>query len=320
MVPAEIMEFLSVLIYPGFIFILALAFFYEWVDRKFVARLQNRYGPLYTGPGGILQPFADFIKLLAKEDITPRAADKTTFKVTPILMLTLALSTLFFIPTAYTTALSSFEGDLIFVAFLVSILVLITLIAAWSSTSTFSTVGGIRVVLQMLGFEIPMTLVMVGPAIVAKTLSITNIAQWQYVTGHYFALYQPIGLVVLVICLLAEIKKAPFDIPEAESELAAGWITEFSGRKLALIRLAADVELILAGALVTALFLGGPTGPFGIPSVIFFLVKTTAVILVISNLRALFARFRIDQMLGGSWKYLIPLALLQIMLVTLGVG
>jgi NADH-quinone oxidoreductase subunit H len=319
-VPTEISQLLGVLIYPGFLFILFLAFFYEWFDRKIVARLQNRYGPLYAGPAGILQPLADFIKLLAKEDINPKAADKITFAVTPILMLALALSTLLFIPTGNVTAISWFDGDLIFVAFLISILVLVTLIAAWSSTSKFSTVGGVRVALQMLGFEIPMMVVMMGPALMAKTLSITQIAQWQNSTGHYFALFQPIGLAILIICLLAEVKKAPFDIPEAESELAAGWQTEFSGRKLALIRLTTDVEIILASALVTALYLGGPNGPFGIPPVIYFLIKITVVVFILSNLRALFARFRIDQMLSGSWKYLLPLALLQIILVIQGVG
>lgn len=307
---------LQILLFPGFLSLILVAFFYEWVDRKFVAKLQNRYGPLHTGPGGLLQPFADFVKLLSKEDITPRAADKLLFSAVPIFLLSLPLTALFCIPMASYSALTSFEGDLILVMFITILIVVSVFIGAWSSTSRFSTVGGIRAGLQMLSYEIPMTIAMVGPAIVAKSLCISEIVQWQ-TTGLWFIFTQPLGFAVASICLLAEIQRVPFDIPRAETEVVAGWLTEFSGRKLALLRLTEDLELVLAGSMLTSLYLGGPSG-FGLaPPFLWFFIKLTACILLLSNLRALFARFRIDQLASGAWKYLTPLALLQIILIEL---
>ncbi|MBS7644186.1 NADH-quinone oxidoreductase subunit H, partial [Candidatus Bathyarchaeota archaeon] len=310
----------QILVFPGIIFLFGLAFFYEWVDRKFYARLQNRYGPLHTGPSGLLQPFADFVKLLAKEDITPQAADRLLFTATPIFLLAIPTAALFCIPMTELTALVSFEGDLIYVIFLSTLISIATFLAAWSSTNPFSIVGGLRAAFQMLGYEVPMAIVMVCPAIAAGTLNISGIVARQAATGIWFILSQPLGFAILLICLLAEVKRIPFDIPEAETEIVAGWLTEFSGRKLALMRLSIDMELVFAAALTTALFLGGPAGPAPIPPIIYFLIKTTIVVLILSNLRTLFARFRIDQMVHGSWKFLTPLAILQVILVELTVG
>jgi NADH-quinone oxidoreductase subunit H len=315
-----IITFLQALIFPGIIFLFGLAFFYEWVDRKFYARLQNRYGPLHTGPSGLLQPFADFVKLLAKEDITPKAADRLLFTATPIFLLAIPTAALFCIPMTELTALVSFEGDLIYVIFLSTLISIATFLAAWSSTNPFSIIGGLRAAFQMLGYEVPMAIVMVCPAIAAGTLNISGIVARQATSGIWFILSQPIGFVILLICLLAEVKRIPFDIPEAETEIVAGWLTEFSGRKLALMRLSIDMELVFAAALTTALYLGGPAGPAPIPPIIYFLIKTTVVVLILSNLRTLFARFRIDQMVHGSWKFLTPLAILQVILVELTVG
>ena len=321
MAPTElIITLLQVLIFPGIIFLLGLAFVYEWVDRKFYARLQNRYGPLHTGPSGFLQPFADFVKLLAKEDITPQAADKPLFAATPILLLAIPIAALFCIPMTGLTALVSFEGDLIYIIFLSTLISMVTFLAAWSSTNPFSIIGGLRAAFQMLGYEVPMAIVMVCPAIAAGTLNISGIVAKQGTSGLWFILSQPLGFVILLICLLAEVKRIPFDIPEAETEIVAGWLTEFSGRKLALLRLSIDMELVFAAALTTALYLGGPAGLAPIPAIIYFLVKTTIIVLIMSNLRALFARFRIDQMVHGSWKFLTPLAILQVILVELAVG
>jgi NADH-quinone oxidoreductase subunit H len=172
----------------------------------------------------------------------------------------------------------------------------------------------------MFGYEVPLTLAVIGPAIAARTLSISHIVSWQTRNGAWFLWLQPLGFVVTVICLLAELEITPFDIPEAKTEIVAGWLTEFSGRKLALIRLGKNVELVLAASLTTALFLGGPSGWQGIPPIIFFLFKATGVVLLLTGLRALFARFRIDQMIAGAWKYLLPIATLQIVLIQFGLG
>jgi NADH-quinone oxidoreductase subunit H len=314
------MALLEILLFPGFLFLIILALFYEWVDRKYFAKLQNRYGPLYTGPSGLLQPIADFLKLLSKEDIIPKAADKFMFSSAQVFLLSLPLLALFLIPIADQTALVSFEGDLIFLMFIFTLIAVTVFIAGWSSVSRFSTIGGVRAGFQMLGYEIPMCLVMVGPAIAAKTLSISKIAAWQAGNTVWFVWLQPLGFAIFLLCLLAELEWVPFDIPEAETEIVAGWMTEFGGPKLALIRLGKNLELLLAASLITSLFLGGPNSLWIIPPVVFFLIKTSIAVMLLTTLRALFARFRIDQMISGAWKYLLPLAVLQMILVQFGLG
>ncbi len=173
--------------------------------------------------------------------------------------------------------------------------------------------------LQMMSFEIPLALALSGPAIAAKSLSISTISQWQSSTT-WLVVLQPIGFAVLVICLMAELETAPFNIPESESEVVAGWRTEFSGKKLALIRLGKNLELVLASALISTLYLGGIQDVFFIPAIVVFLIKTILVVLLISFVRAIFARLRLDQTIAGMWKYLLPLAILQIVLVQLGIG
>jgi NADH-quinone oxidoreductase subunit H len=313
-------EVFQLLVFPGFILLLVLAFFYEWIDRKFFARLQNRYGPLYAGPLGLFQPVADFVKLLGKEDIVPLACDKLVFALTPILYFVLPLTALFVVPISESTGLIAFEGDLIFVMFIFTMLVVTIFLAGWSSSSRFGIIGGVRAALQMLSYEIPLGLAMIGPAIAAGSLSISAIANWQASHLVWSMFLQPIGFAVLIIGLLAELEFVPFDIPEADTEIVAGWRTEFSGRKLALFRVGRDLELVLASAIVTALYLGGAQVLGPIPAMVSFLIKTVIVVLLLSFLRAVFARFRIDQMTAGMWKYLLPIAILQIVLVQFGIG
>jgi NADH-quinone oxidoreductase subunit H len=314
------LDLFQILIFPGFLLLFVLAFFYEWVDRKFYARLQRRYGPLYTGPLGLLQPVADFIKLLLKEDLVPAACDRAIFTLAPLTYFVLPLTALFVMPIVSETALVSFEGDLFFLLFVFTLLALTVFLAGWSSSSRFGLVGGVRAALQMIGYEIPLGLAMIAPAIAAKSLSISTIALWQSNNSIWTILIQPIGFVVVVVSLLAELEFVPFDIPEAETEIVAGWRTEFSGRKLALFRLGRDLELVLASALIAALYLGGAQAVGPVPAVVTFLVKTILVVCLFSSVRAIFARFRIDQVTAGMWRYLLPLAVLQIILVQFGIG
>jgi len=262
---------------------------------------------------------ADFIKLLSKEDIVPEACEKILFNATPIIYLTLPLVALFVMPIASNTGIAAFEGDLIFVMFIFALMIITVFLGGWSSRNRYSTIGGVRALLQMMSFEIPMALALSGPAIAAKSLSISTISQWQ-TTQTWLIFLQPIGFAVLVICLMAELETAPFNIPESESEVVAGWLTEFSGRKLALIRLGKNLELVLASALIASLYLGGIQDLFFIPAVVIFIVKTVVVVLLISFLRAIFARLRLDQSISGMWRYLLPLAILQIILIEFGVG
>lgn len=315
MVSKEVTAILELFFFPGFSFLFFLAFFAEWLDRKIVAKLQNRYGPLHVGLKGMLQPVADFIKLLSKEDITPAMADRIPFALTPVLMLALAMTPLFCIPVTGLSALVSFEGDLIVVMFIMSLTAFLAFVGGWVSTNRFGTIGGIRAGLQMFGYEIPLNISMIGPAIGAGSLSLKGIVEWQN-QGVWFILTQPLGFAILSLSLLAHLQRVPFDIPEAESEIVGGWIVEFSGKKLALLRLAKNFELVLAASLMSSLFLGGPTGIWQ-PNPLVYFIKLVASVFILSNLRALFARYRIDQLLTGAWRYLTPLALLQISLVKL---
>jgi len=309
-----ISKVLQIIFYPGILFIFCLGFFFEWVDRKFFARLQSRYGPMYTGRWGLFQPLADFIKLLSKEDIEHSYVDKYTFKLVPLVLLALPLTAIMCIPFNNMEApIFSFEGDIIFILFVMTMNAVLTFIAGWASTNRFGIIGGIRTALQLLGYEIPLTIAFTGPVILAKTLSIKELVAWQ-ATNLPFILLQPVGFGVTVICLMAELELVPFDIPKAETEIVAGWMTEFSGRKLALIRLSKNVKLVLASSLLASVYLAGPSGLLPTLSVLWFLVKVFCVVLVFSVLRACFARFRIDQMLGGAWKYLLPIALIQVLL------
>ena len=311
-------DLFNVLIYPGIVFLIALALFYQWVDRRVYARAQNRYGPHHTGPRGLFQPLADMIKLLAKEDIEPSAVDKMIFRATPILLLTLVFTALFMVPITGFSSLVSFEGDLIFLIFLMTLFAIMAFLAGWGSTNRFSLVGGMRAALQTLGYEVPLAVSFIGPAILAGTLSVSNIVKWQATDGFWSILLNPLGFVIAIIGIIAVIECVPFDIPEAETEIVAGWQTEFSGRKLGLLRLTHDLELVFVSGLVVALFLGGPTGPISlIPGIIWFIIKTIIIVFIIAYIRAQFARFRIDQMVSGSWKYLVPLAILQIVILQL---
>lgn len=313
------LEVFSVFVYPGMALLFGLAFLYEWIDRKFFARVQNRIGPLYTGPSGILQPVADFIKLLSKEDIVPASCEKPIFSFIPIVYATLPLIALFVIPISG-SGLIAFEGDVIFLMFVSAFITLTVFLAGWSSAGSFSRIGSIRSALQMLSYEIPFGLALIGPAIVAHSLSLTKIAEWQAANSAWFLWLQPIGFAVIMISLLAELELVPFDIPEAETEIVAGWLTEYGGRRLALFRLGKDLELVMASTLIASLYLGGAHPILFIPPVVVLIAKSIIVLILISFIRALFARFRIDQMTSGMWTYLLPLMILQILLIQFGFG
>jgi len=320
---------IQVLLFPGLSFILSYTLYAEWLSRKTVARLQNRTGPLHTGWQGILQPLADFIKLLVKEDITPAAAQAKIFNYTPLIIFAIPLASTFLIPIQSITNLwgyepvAAFEGDLIIVLFLMSINVLAVFLAGWSSGNLFGAVGATRVALMMLAYEIPLGLVAISPAIMARSLSIVKIVDWQassiqsFLTaptlpGIMLGLVMLIGFAIYAVCLLAELEMRPFDMSEAETEIVHGWQVEFSGVKLALLNSGHNIKMVLAAGLLTSLYLGGPTGPV-LPPVVWFVIKTSVCVMILSNLSALFARFRIDQMVEGAWKYLVPLAVLQVM-------
>lgn len=312
-----VITILEMILFPGVFFVTILSLLYEWLDRKIYARLQHRYGPLYTGPSGILQPLADIVKLLSKEDIEPEVADRWIFRLAPITLLTLPLTASMYIPMLELgRGLVSFEGDLVLVLLLLTLYSVSIVLAAWASSSRFSSVGGIRTAIQLFSFEIPLVISILTPSIKAGTLSIGGLVLWQS-RNLPFIILQPIGFIVAFLCFIGELERIPFDIPHAETELVAGWATEFSGRKLALIRLSMDVELLVASMLLACVYLGGGSGPL-LPPILWLILKSIVILALMSNVRALLARFRIDQAARGAWLILTPLALIQtILAVTL---
>jgi len=308
--------FFRVLIFPGFTFIIMLTFFCDWFERKIEARMQNRIGPTYTGPAGILQPCADFVKLFTKEDMVPFNARTVVFKFSPVISFSIFVFALFFLPIDGANVIldSSFEGDLIFVLALISIANFFLFLSGWSSTNPYSAIGATRVLTQFLGYDIPLFILALTPAFLAGNLSVSAIATSQHVP---FALLIPWSFILFIITLQAELEKDPFDVPHAETEIVGGYETEYSGRRLAFLKLAKDVQIVLGATIVVELFLGGPYGPvfLGLPAfwyTLWFILKVLFVVLVTEYLTCIFARLRIDQVLIISWRVLIPLSILSL--------
>ncbi len=307
-----------VLVFPGFTFILFFTLFCDWVERKIEARLQNRIGPKFTGPAGLFQPLADFIKLLTKEDIIPRNAKRTVFKFTPILAFSVLVFAMFFLPIDGKSILTSasFQLDLILVMALVSVANFLMFLSGWASSNPYGILGGARILTQFLGYDIPLFLLALAPAFIANSLSLSTIASSQYLP---FALLAPWAFILFVITMQAELEKDPFDIPHAESEVVGGYETEFSSGKLAFLHLTRDVQIVLGSALVVVLFLGGSSGPvfFGLPefwATLWFVLKLLFVIVLSEYMTTVFARLRIDQVVGANWKVFLPLAVLSLAL------
>lgn len=304
------------LIFPGFAFIVSLTFFCDWVERKVEARMQNRIGPTYTGPAGILQPLADFVKLLTKEDVVPSNTKGVVFRFAPILSFSIFVFALFFLPIDGANVIrnSGFEGDLIFVLALISVANFFLFLSGWSSANPYGAIGAARVLTQFLGYDIPLFFLALTSAFLANDLSISTIAASQHVP---FALLIPWAFVLFILALQAELEKDPFDVPHAETEIVGGYETEYGGRRLAFLKLAKDVQIVLGAVIVVELFLGGPYGPvfLGLPAfwyTLWFTLKVLFVIMITEYLTCVFARLRIDQVLAVSWNVLLPLSILSL--------
>jgi NADH-quinone oxidoreductase subunit H len=307
-----------VLVFPGFTFLFFFTMFCDWVERKIEARMQNRMGPTFTGPGGILQPFADVVKLLTKEDIVPRGAKKTVFRLAPIISFSIIVFAISYLPIDGAAVIpnSSFDGDLIFVMALITIANFFLFLSGWASANPYSDIGASRLLTQFLGYDIPLVILALAPAFLAGSLTIASIASSQYLP---FIILAPWAFVLFIVALQAELEKDPFDIPHADSEVVGGLETEFCGGKLAFLRLTRDMQIVFGAALVVELFLGGPYGPvfFGLPGFWYFLwfvLKLLAVVAITEYVTCLFARLRIDQVLTANWKVLLPLSVLSLAL------
>ncbi len=295
----------SIFIFPGFLFLSIFGLLAEYIDRKIYARLQNRIGPPW------FQPLADFIKLLAKEDIIPCEANVRMFTLAPLFALTATICSIFYIPTFGINAAYYFNGDIIVVLYLLTIPTLTFFIGGWYSTSLYARIGSVRTITQLFAYEVPLFLGILSPALLANTWSLSEMTLF-YNQHQWFWLFNLIGFAVSITALLGKLEKTPFDIPEAETEIVAGSFTEYSGRLLAFFRLTIDIELIVGASLLAAVFL-----PFWLavdPFIGFaiFIGKVLFIVALLSLLRTIVARLRIDQMIEFCWRYVAPLALLQV--------
>ncbi len=304
----ELVDILRTLVvialFPAGLFVLINGLLYQWANRKMIARLQNRVGPRW------FQPFADSLKLLAKEEVVPEGVNPYLFMGLPVVALAGALTTALYLPIAGLAPAYSFPGDLIVTVYMLSLLTLCTGLAGAGTRSRFGLVGATRTLTQLFSYEAPFLLAMLGPAVAVGTWQITGVMD--YASSHLLLLTQPVGFVIALIGLMGKLEIPPFDAPEAETEIVAGALTEYSGRGLALFRLGRSVELVCGLTLVAAFYLGGIHSPLD------YLLKTMGLLLGLAALQALLARLRIDQTVGMWWRYgsLLVLAQWAVMIVT----
>ena len=290
----------SLLIFPAGLTLILIGMFYEWVDHKLVARFQNRVGPRW------FQPFADAVKLFAKEQITPSVVNPVLFFGLPMVAIAGALTAALYVPLIGLPPVRSFPGDLIVTIYLLSLLTLCIGLAGWNTVSRFSLVGATRALTQLFAYEAPFLLALLSPALAAGTWQINLINE--YAGNHWMAISQPVGFLVALIGLMGKLELPPFDAPEAETEIVAGALTEYSGRGLALFKIGKSIELIVGITLVSAFYLGGLHG------ILAFLVKTLGVLFLMAMLQSLLTRLRIDQTVGMWWRFGSIFVLAQILL------
>lgn len=293
------------LIFPGGLFLLASGLVFQWADRKLVARFQNRAGPR------LLQPLADVVKLLAKEEIVPQGVHKGLFLALPIIALASALTAALYVPMFGLKPFHSFQGDLIVTLYLLSVLTLALGLAGANTVSRFSLVGATRTLTQLFSYEAPFLLALLGPALAAQSWEISKINEFAS-QSTWMIVTQPIGFLVALIGLMGKLELPPFDAPEAETEIVAGALTEYSGRGYALFRFGKDVELVIGITLVVTFYLGGLTDPLQ------FVIKTLALLLVLALMQTAFARLRIDQTVGLWWRVGALMGLVQLIAMLLG--
>jgi NADH-quinone oxidoreductase subunit H len=304
---SALLAVLNILVFPGLLFVLVLGLAGQYVDRKLHARLQNRVGPPW------FQPAADLFKLLGKEAVVPEEADRRMFVMAPVFALAAAVAAFLYVPLWSTRPVFSFDYDLVVVLYILLIPTLTFFLGGWYSRSVFSTVGAVRSITQLFAYEIPLLVGLLSPALLADTWSVSGIAAFYHAHPWYW-LVNILGLGACLVSLLGKLERVPFDAPEAETEIVAGSFTEYSGRYLALFRMAIDTEAVVASSLVAAVFL--PFG-LGLPAWLGFLVylaRLGAILFALAVLRTIFARLRIDQIVDFCWRWVAPVAFIQVII------
>lgn len=309
------------------IFIVIGGFAYTTLfERRILARIQVRIGPNRAGPWGILQPAADGIKLIFKEELIPDRADKVVFLLAPVITVVPALIILGVIP--FGTSISLFgqtvelglAGDVnvgvIYIMAIASIAVYGIVLAGWSSNNKYALMGGLRAAAQMVSYELVLGLAFVGPILLADSMSMSKIVQGQ--DPVWYIVFQPIGFILFLIASIAEVNRAPFDMPEAEQELTAGYHVEYSGMKFALFFMAEYGKMIVVSFIAATLFLGGYLGPFvdRLPLLgpIYLGIKVVALLFLMVWIRATLPRIRYDRLMALGWKILLPVGIANVVI------
>ena len=288
-----------------------------WLERKLLGRLQLRLGPTRTGPMGLLQPVADAVKLILKEDTIPASSEKAIFWVAPIIVVISAFMIWVTIPGTQSAVIQNLDMGLFYIIAFSVIGILGLVLAGWGSANKYGTLGGLRAAAQLISYEIPIIMVAISVAMLAQSLDLREIVNQQ--DDYIFALVQPLGLILFFIAGLAEVGRTPFDIYFAESEIVGGPFVEYSGAHWSVFFLAEYINTFAIAALTVILFFGGWSGPLlsGGWEIIWFLVKVYLVILVIFWVRGTFPRLRIDQLMAFAWKVMVPLSFLSVVMTAI---
>lgn len=308
--------FITIVVFPGFIHLTLVVMFLTWYERKLLARIQLRIGPLYAGgPGGILQPIADGVKLIFKEVMIPYKADKPLFLGIPLMLVLFAALPFAVIPFGQHWVIANLDVGLVFLFAMTSLFPSLILVFAWASNSKFPFLGGLRSLFQQVAYEIPMWVSALSVVMLAGSLNLTNIVEAQ--SKIWFIIPAFLSFIVFFIAIMAELERLPFDLPEAEPELVAGWFTESSGAVFMVIFLGLYMKVYLMSSLVTVLFLGGWMGPAFLPQPVWFILKTLIVATFMIIPRGVYPRLRVDMLIKTGWTRLLIIALANVFLTIL---
>jgi NADH-quinone oxidoreductase subunit H len=302
----------------GLVAVMALvavnALFLIWMERKVSAHMQLRLGPMEVGWHGAIQTIADALKLIGKELITPEEVDRPVYLLAPIVVFLPVLLCFLVIPFSSSLIIRDMNVGLVLILAFSTLSVLAILMGGWASNNKYAVFGAIRSVAQNVAYEIPLLISVMSVIIMVRSLRLTDIVAAQQ--SYWFILVQPVAFILYVTCATAETNRAPFDLPEAESELVAGFHTEYSGMRFGLFFLAEYTNMFIVSAVAAVLFLGGWHGPF-LPGVVWFLLKVYAMIFLLMWFRWTFPRVRFDQLITFSWKVLIPLSIANLIITAL---
>lgn len=307
-------EIVGLIIYAIVISIIFSIFSYVigWLERKIIARAQYRHGPTYVGKWGILQNFADLIKLLGKEEIRLDNADRLVFPLALPALLATSIFLIFLFPFSPTLQATSLGLGILLVAVVLAFSPILMFLVAYASGNKFSDISAQRSVLILFAYEIPMLLVIAAIGLLARGYNIQNIVSSQ--SGYYFAILMPLGLFIMFVVVLAELERPPFDLREADSELIAGWLTDISAPYYALALFLDYSRMFLGSIIIAILFFGGWLGPSFLPGLFWLLIKAFLIAIFIIFMRATMFRMRIDRVLKLGWFWLVPLSILNLII------